>query len=292
MRRHAGAWLAWYAGALLVASSTVHPAVTVGVIAAAMIIVLAASERTERGAFRVMVILGVAFIALRVVLFTMTGRAGATTLVQLPEVVLPGVLGGVRFGGRLSAEVAVNELAEGLRLCAILLATGAFVTVCDVVELVRLAPARLRRAGVVVQIAVSFLPALAASVREVREAQRARGLRARGLRSAVPLIVPVVAGALDRACLLAESLHARGFDRPDPSRFRHHGWRPGDTRMLGCAVAASVFGVIAARSPAGSWSPHPVLAWPQAAPILLAAPVLLMLPVWLAARNDRAEGFA
>lgn len=284
MSRHAGAWLAWYAAALLVASGSIHPFVSVGVITAAILVVTTVCPRPERGPFRLLLVLGVAFIALRVLLFTLTGRAGATTLVRIPEVTLPGILGGLRFGGALSAEVAANELLEGLRLCAILAATGAFVAVTDLVDLVRLAPRRLRRAGIVVQIAVAFLPSLAASVRDVREAQRARGLRIRGLRSAVPTIVPVVAGALDRAFQLAESLHARGFDRPHPSRYRHRSWSRADTILASLSVAAVVAGTVAARTLAGAWSPYPILGWPPSEPLLLAAPMLLFLHLpWTAA---------
>lgn len=276
MNGHVGAWLGWYVAALLVASSSVHPLVTLGTIAASLVVVASLTAREDRGPFRLMLLLGIAFIGLRVALFTLTGRAGATTLIHVPEVTLPAFFGGLRIGGALSAEVAVNELVEGIRLCAILAATGAFVAVTDVVELVRLAPRRLRRAGVVVQIAVAFLPSLVASVREVREAQRARGLRVRGLRSAVPLIVPVVAGALDRAFALAESLHVRGFDRPTPSRYRRTFDRR-DRILLACSGMAAIASVLASRSAAGSWSPYPLLAWPATDLLLLVAPLLLLL---------------
>jgi energy-coupling factor transport system permease protein len=280
---HAGAWACWYVAALLVASSSVHPLVSLGIIATSIAAVLSLTDRADRGSFRLMLCLGGVFIALRVVLFTVTGRAGSTTLVHLPEVTLPGILGGIHVGGALSAEVAVNELVEGLRLTSILAATGAFVAVTDVGALVRLLPRRLRHVGLVVQIAIAFLPALAASVREVREAQRARGLRVRGLRSAMPLVVPVVAGALDRAFALAESLHARGFDRPSPSRYRAYPIRPPERTLIAVALLAAAVGWIAAHGAAGSWSPHPTLSWPGSDPLLLVAPLLLLAPIPLVA---------
>lgn len=281
-RGHAGAWLAWYLAALLIASGSVHPLVTVGVLGAACAIVLTHVPPGERGPFRIVLLLGGCFIAIRVLLFTLTGRAGATPLLHLPELRLPGLLGGLRIGGTLSAEVAVHELAEGFRLCAILAATGAFAAVTDVADLVRLAPRRLRRAGVVLQIAVAFLPALAASAREVREAQRMRGVRVRGLRSAVPVIVPVLAGALERAFLLAESLHTRGFDRAQPTRLRHRSLTGVDRLAGAAACVAGVIGILAARTAAGSWSAYPMLSWPAADPLLLVAPLLLLAPAVLA----------
>jgi len=287
MNGHAGAWLCWYVAALFVASSSVHPLVSLGTITAALTIVAACTTREDRGPFKVMLLLGVAFIGLRVALFTLTGRAGATTLITLPELRLPDLLGGIRVGGALSAEVATNELVEGLRLCAILAATGAFVAVTDVIELVRLAPKRLRRVGVIVQIAVAFIPSLAASIREVREAQRARGLRVRGVRSAVPMIVPVMAGALDCAFTLATSLHTRGFDRPDPSR-AHRPFTRADRVLLATSVSAAGFAVLAARTDAGAWGPYPFLTWPPTELIVLAAPMLLMLHLVLPSQPSRA----
>lgn len=277
MSRHAGAWLAWYVAALVVASSSVHPLVTLATIAAAIAVAVATTPRAERGPFRLLLTLGVCFIGLRVALFTLTGRAGATTLLDLPELRLPDLLGGLRIGGALSAEVAVHEFAEGLRLVAILAVTGAFVAVTDVVELIRLAPRRLRRTGMIVQIAVAFVPSLAVSAREVREAQRARGLRVRGIRSAVPLIVPVIAGALDRAFALAESLHARGFDRAHPSRYRPRRWASADTILAAIAGVAALLAIAAARTDAGAWSAYPNLRWPEVSPLLAVAPMLLFL---------------
>lgn len=286
MNGHAGAWLTWYVASLIVASSSVHPLVSLGTITAALTIVAARTTRDDRGPFKIMLLLGIAFIALRVVLFTLTGRAGATTLITLPELRLPALLGGIRIGGALSAEVAANELVEGVRLCAILATTGVFIAVTDVIELVRLAPKRLRRTGIIIQIAVAFIPSLAASIREVGEAQRARGVRVRGLRSAVPMIVPVMAGALDRAFTLSTALHTRGFDRPDPSR-AHRAFTRSDRVLLTASIAAAVLAFLAARTPSGAWSPYPILAWPPTELILIAAPMLLMVHLVIGVSDPR-----
>lgn len=284
-RGHAAAWSVWWIAALVVASSSAHPLVTLGVLGAAIAAVAIRVPPGERGPFRVLLTLGAVFVLLRVALFTLTGRAGETVLLELPELQLPALLGGIRLGGALSAEVAANELAEGLRLFAILAATGAFVAVIEVADLIRLLPSRLRRVGLVLQIALAFLPALVASVREVREAQRIRGVRVRGLRSAVPIIVPVLAGALDRSFALAEALHARGIEREGATRMRARTPTRSELVVAVSAGIALVAGSLAARTPAGSWRAYPALAWPDASPLLLVAPLLLLVPLLLEERS-------
>jgi energy-coupling factor transport system permease protein len=275
MTLHAGAWLCWYVSALIVASSSVHPFVSVGTILAAATVVIALTPTSDRGPFKVIMALGTLFLVARVILFTATGRTGSTTLFTLPELALPDLFGGVRFGGAISAEVLFNEVSEGLRLVAILAATGAFVSVTDVAALVRMAPRRFRGAGIVIQIGVAFLPSLAASVREVREAQKMRGLKAKGLRSAVPLIMPVLTAALDRAFALAESLHARGFERPTPSRFRSTKFSRRSVLLVTLSIAAIGSAYMLSGS-AAHWSPYPRLAVPPLQVGLLIAPFLLM----------------
>ncbi|MBI4728499.1 MAG: hypothetical protein HY775_03240 [Acidobacteria bacterium] len=74
-------------------------------------------------------------------------------------------------------------------------------------------PRFLAEAGLVVTIGLAFAPSILRSAAEVRDAQRLRGHRARGIRGAVPLVVPVLAGALERAVTLAESMESRGYGR-------------------------------------------------------------------------------
>jgi energy-coupling factor transport system permease protein len=49
------------------------------------------------------------------------------------------------------------------------------------------------------------------SAREIRQAQRIRGHRFRGIRDLLPLIIPLLANGLERAIQLAETMEARGF---------------------------------------------------------------------------------
>ncbi len=49
------------------------------------------------------------------------------------------------------------------------------------------------------------------SAREIRQAQRIRGHRFRGIRDLLPLVMPLLANGLERAIQLAETMEARGF---------------------------------------------------------------------------------
>jgi energy-coupling factor transport system permease protein len=69
----------------------------------------------------------------------------------------------------------------------------------------------LFQAGVVISIAITFVPQMVLSAKEIRQAQRIRGHRFRGIRDLLPLVMPLLASGLERAIQLAETMEARGF---------------------------------------------------------------------------------
>jgi biotin transport system permease protein len=73
-----------------------------------------------------------------------------------------------------------------------------------------LSPARL---SLLLSLTLRFIPLLATWLREVREAQRVRGLEGHPLAVLVPLLVKT----LRTADALAEAIDARGFDSEEPS---------------------------------------------------------------------------
>ena len=78
----------------------------------------------------------------------------------------------------------------------------------------RLLPERMAALAVAGSVAWSYLPRTTAALTEIREAQMARGYRPRGIRDAAPLVVPLLAGGLERAMITAEALEARAFGAP------------------------------------------------------------------------------
>jgi energy-coupling factor transport system permease protein len=114
-------------------------------------------------------------------------------------------------GGPITLEGLLYGLAHGASLFAVLLVFATFNLALDANRLLRWLPAGLFQAGLIVSIALSFVPQLMASLKDVREAQLVRGHKFRGLRDLPPLFVPLITTALERSLTLAESLEARGF---------------------------------------------------------------------------------
>jgi energy-coupling factor transport system permease protein len=65
--------------------------------------------------------------------------------------------------------------------------------------------------GVVASIAITFVPQMTSSLKDIREAQAIRGHRFKGLRDLLPLFAPLLTSGLERSMQLAESMEARGF---------------------------------------------------------------------------------
>lgn len=115
------------------------------------------------------------------------------------------------IGGPITLEGLLYGLSHGASLFAVLLVFATFNLALDVNRLLRWLPAGLFQAGLVVSIALSFVPQMMASLKDVREAQLVRGHKFRGLRDLPPLFVPLITTALERSLTLAESMEARGF---------------------------------------------------------------------------------
>lgn len=222
-RFHPLVWPIWLpAGVLLVGSNPLHNLLVL--LGAAFVAVVCRRDSPVGRAFGLFVRIGLVLIAVRVLLSTVAvgGLAfGATPLGRLPEAQLPWWLGGLALGGPFTLEMVVNGLTGGVQLLAALALFGAFNAVADHYGLLRRTPSFLGGAGLVVTIALAFVPQTLAQLAAVREAQRVRGHRFRGWRDALPLLVPVIAGGLERSLQLAEAMDSRGYGaRTKPSARR------------------------------------------------------------------------
>lgn len=202
---HPLAWLAWLAAAVLPALSTRNPLYLSLTLLAVGITYVAAGQRSELarnwGAF---VRFG-AWLWLFTIPFTMlTSHHGAIVLFRLPAT-WPVV------GGPITLEAFLYGLTGGLALITLLLAFATFNVAVDQARLLRMTPGFVYQAGVVAGIAVAFVPQMVASWQAIREAQQVRGHKVRGVRDLLPLLLPLLVTALERAMQLAESMEARGF---------------------------------------------------------------------------------
>ncbi|MDR3562495.1 MAG: energy-coupling factor transporter transmembrane component T [Negativicutes bacterium] len=126
------------------------------------------------------------------VLFTIPGQipliSGAVTL----EALIYGALNGLVLSGLFVIFMVINQALP-------------------VRALIRLIPRAFASLAVVISIAVTFIPSTRRQFDLIREAQAVRGHRVRGIRDALPLIMPLLVGGLERAFQLAEAMTARGF---------------------------------------------------------------------------------
>lgn len=211
----ARAWLLWALTTLVVASSTRNPLYVVLLLLITMVAGVACVPTLDRR--RALLPLRFAAVAIPMAaLFNgLTAHLGDTVLFRLPE-------GLPLLGGPVTLEALVFGAMNGLTLTAIFGGFTVFNWVTPARDLVRLTPRAFHEAGVVLSIALTFIPQTTRSLARIREAQAVRGHRVRGLRDWLPIFVPLLVSGLERSMGLAEAMVARGYgavsDREQPLR--------------------------------------------------------------------------
>lgn len=202
-------------------------------IAQAVLVALACHTDSPVGrSFRLFVWLGLLLMIARTLLNAVPVGGysyGATPLFTIPEFQLPIWLGGIHLGGVTTLEMVVGGLANGLRLWALILVFGAFNAVADQYGLLRRTPRVLFQAGLVITIALTFVPQLIVQFEAIKDAQRVRGHHFRSWRDGLPLLIPLLAGGLERSIQLAEAMDSRGYGRTTMPR---HGTIWGQLLMI------------------------------------------------------------
>ncbi len=115
------------------------------------------------------------------------------------------------LGGPVTAEGLVFGAINGLALTAIFASFAVFNHVTPVRDLVRITPRAFHEVGVVISIALTFIPQTMRSLERIRQAQAVRGHRMRGLRDWLPIVMPLLVSGLERSMGLAEAMVARGY---------------------------------------------------------------------------------
>ncbi len=202
---HPLAWAAWLAAAALAVLSTRNP-LYLGLVLLATGVTYAALRRSSPtarswGAF---VRFGATLWLFTIPFALLTAHYGRMILFRLPE-------NWPVVGGPVTGEALIYGFTNGLSLLTLLLVFAVFNVAVDQASLLRMTPSFIYQVGVVAGIAVAFVPQMVASWQMIREAQEVRGHRVRGVRDLLPLIMPLLVMALERATQLAESMEARGF---------------------------------------------------------------------------------
>jgi energy-coupling factor transport system permease protein len=233
---HPATWLAWLAAAVLAGLLTRNPLYLILALLSCGVTYLALERRSPTaqswGAF---VKLGALLMLFTVPWNALNVHYGDLVLFRLPS-------DWPLFGGPITAEAALYGLSNGLSLLVILLVFATFSTAVDQARLLRMMPAFLQMAGVTAAVAMSFVPQMVIASRDIRESQRIRGHRFRGLRSLLPLFMPLLATGLERAISLAESMEARGFGRAHEGEVQHASTQNLVTVLALLVLAAGAFG--------------------------------------------------
>lgn len=224
---HPYTWVLWLAAATLATLTTRNP-LYLAIVLLAVSFVFAVLLRRDAGpaagsaaAARSSLWKPVVRLALFLGLFTLVFNAltvhfGDRILFSLPS-------GWPVIGGPVTLEAVLYGVSTALSFVALILAFTVFNSAVGTHNVLRMVPAFAYHAGVALTIALSFIPQTLVAWQELREAQRLRGMRVRGLADVQPLMVSLLAIGLDRAIQLAESMDARGFGgvaEPAPARER------------------------------------------------------------------------
>lgn len=238
------AWLAWAAAAMLPLLLARNPFALVPLLTIVLAVRGSWSHVAARrfAAWGWFLRLALVVVLVSVVFNILTVHAGAAVLVHLPTAV-------PIIGGPLTFNALVFGLLSGLAIFTLVLTGTTVAALLDWSALMRTLPARATPFAVAGSVAWSFLPQTAVAYREIREAQEARGHRIRGLRDLPPLIVPLLAGALERAMTTAEALESRGLGGAADASSAMHAW---GTAAATALAALAAFALASGRSVLGA----------------------------------------
>jgi energy-coupling factor transport system permease protein len=139
-------------------------------------------------------------------------------------------------GGIVTLEGVLSGVVNALALYTLMLLFVCFNLEISQAQLLRLTPAFVYEAGLVLSIGLTFVPQMMVSAREIREAQLVRGHRMRRVRDALPFVMALLTTGLEHSFALAESMESRGFGRAREWPRRREILRRRDLWLQGLAV--------------------------------------------------------
>lgn len=263
-------WLLWSLAAVTVAVSTDNP-IYRGLVALAALNVLLTwlpRGRSVRPLFFMLLFAA----GLATTVNVIAGHAGVDVIVRLPS-------DWPLVGGPITVESLAFGGALGLGLVAALLAVTPLSLVLEPHDVVDAMPAPLERTGIAVATSMNLVSGFGRTFAAVRDAQRMRGWKPRGLRSWNEVLVPVVLTAIEDSVLLAEAMEARGFGAGRRTSYAVTRWSRWDAAVVVAAVVAvALFIGLRVAGAEIDWYPYPTLYLPPINPALVAACLALALP--------------
>lgn len=206
---HALAWAGWVIACVVALSATRNPVYLVLLLVCIGWVLREARQTADAPPLPLSPLrFALLVITVSALFNALTAHFGQTVLFTLPGW-LP------LLGGPVTLEALVYGVLSGLVLTGFFVAWTALFVAVPTQALIRLIPRVFYPIGVVLSIAVAFVPTTFAQFQQIRDAQAVRGHRVRGLRDWLPLLMPLLVGGLERAFQLAEAMTARGFASRD-----------------------------------------------------------------------------
>ncbi|HEX7590947.1 MAG TPA: energy-coupling factor transporter transmembrane component T [Candidatus Limnocylindrales bacterium] len=263
-------WLLWSLAVVTVAVSTDNP-IYRGLVALAALNVLLTWLPPGRRVKPLFVMLLFA-AGLAATVNVIAGHAGVDVIVRLPS-------DWPLVGGPITVESLAFGGAVGLGLVATLLAVAPLSLVLEPHDVVDAMPTPLERTGIAVATSMNLVSGFGRTFAAVRDAQRMRGWKPRGLRSWNEVLVPVVLTAIEDSVLLAEAMEARGFGAGRRTSYAVTRWSRWDVAVTAAALGAvALFIGLRVAGAEIDWYPYPTLYLPPINPALVAACLALALP--------------
>jgi len=211
---HPYAWTLWLAASMTAALVTRNPLYLILLLLAgsflyAVLLRRAARQQVDAAhsrpmAWRVIIRLALFLWGAAILFNGLTVHIGEHILFRLPAA-------WPLIGGPITLEALIFGFITGLNFVTLILLFAIYNSVLSPNIILRMIPGFAYQTGVAISIAISFVPQTVIAWSEIREAQRLRGRKIKGLRDTLPLFVSLLSYGLDRAIQLAESMDARGF---------------------------------------------------------------------------------
>lgn len=223
------AWIIWAVAASLPPLVGRNPWPLAATLLASLGVWAAWSSGAAGARWRPLLRLALVFGAVSVVFNLLTAHVGDHVIGALPE-------SWPVIGGVLTLNALIYGLLSAMAIFSLVAVSATLGATLDWSATMRLLPERMAALAVAGSVAWSYLPRTTAALAEIREAQMARGYRPRGIRDAAPLVIPLLAGGLERAMITAEALEARAFGAPLAPDLNPRPWQVAS--LLGGLVAA------------------------------------------------------
>jgi energy-coupling factor transport system permease protein len=234
---HSLAWVVWTVSVTVAVTLTRNPlyiSLVLGVVAVNHAAV--GKNRPDASSWRALTRIAVG-LALFAIPFNALGvHTGNYILFQLPS-------SWPVIGGNITLEAVIWGACSALSLTALMLLFATFNLAVSQAQILRLTPAFVYEAGLIVSIALTFFPQMLASAKEIREAQAIRGHRIRRVRDMLPFVMALLTTGLEHSFQLAESMEARGFGNVRSLPQAHELWLQALT-LLGLGGFLSGFFVL------------------------------------------------